>query len=254
MFAANAREDLMRKTFAIAGLAASAVLLAAMGSREETSVDRAALIEASIAAPDRPDGDRERDARRRPAASMSASPVQPGDRVLDLSAGPGYMTRLYSGLVGPEGHVTAQNGTGFAERVAPAIDQLIADRGNVDHLIAPAGELTAADGSYDVVSITLSYHDRVNNGDVEAMNQEAFRVLKSGGAYYIVDHMAPEGTGSSTTAQSHRIEGAFVRQQVEAAGFVFESESDALHNPNDDLGGARDEAGSSQFALTFRKP
>jgi predicted methyltransferase len=181
--------------------------------------------------------------------------VQPGDRVLDLSSGPGYMARLYALLVGPEGHVTAQNPPAFAERVGPALDQMAADRGNVDHMVASAGELTAEDDSYDVVAITLSYHDRVNGGDVEAMNGEAFRVLKPGGQYFIVDHMAPEGAGASTTSESHRIEGAFVRQQVEAAGFVFESESDLLMNPDDPLtGGNRDEAGSSQFAMTFVKP
>jgi predicted methyltransferase len=240
-----------------AAVTAAAVVLCSLAGTAlaQDSDDRAALAEAAVAAPDRPQGDLDRDHRRRPAASLAASPVQSGDRVLDLSAGPGYMTRLYSSLVGPEGHVTAQNPAAFAERVGPAIEQLIADRGNVDHMVAPANALTAEDGSYDVVSITLSYHDRVNAGDVEAMNAEAFRVLKPGGSYFIVDHMAPEGTGSSLTAENHRIEKAFVRQQVEAAGFVFESESDALLNPDDRLtGGNRDEAGSSQFAITFVKP
>lgn len=236
---------------------AAAAAAVAFGSVAGTAIaqDRAALAEAAVAVADRPQGDIDRDARRRPALSLAASPAEPGDRVLDLSAGPGYMTRLYSGLVGPEGHVTAQNPPAFAERAGPAVEQLIADRGNVDHMVAPAGELTAEDGSYDVVSITLSYHDRVNAGDAEAMNAEAFRVLRPGGKYFIVDHMAPEGAGASTTSESHRIEKAFVIDQVEAAGFMFESESDALHNPDDPLtGGNRDEAGSSQFAVTFVKP
>jgi predicted methyltransferase len=235
--------------------AAAAVTLAAFVAAPALAQDRAAMAEAAVAATDRPEGDLARDQRRRPALSLAASPAEPGDRVLDLSAGPGYMTRLYSAFVGPEGHVTAQNPPAFADRVAGAIDQLIADRGNVDHMVAGAGELTAEDGSYDVVTITLSYHDRVNNGDAEAMNAEAFRVLAPGGRYFIVDHMAPEGTGASTTSETHRIEKAFVRAQVEAAGFAFDSESDALVNPDDPLtGGNRDEAGSSQFALTFVKP
>ncbi len=246
----------MRRSFAYAAAAAAFTFSSITGvALAQDSEDRAALAEAAVAAPDRPQGDLDRDVRRRPAASLTASPVEPGDRVLDLSSGGGYMARLYSSLVGPEGHVTAQNPAAFAERAGPAIDQLIADHGNVDHMLAPAGELTAEDASYDVVAITLSYHDRVNAGDVEAMNAEAFRVLKPGGSYFIVDHMAPEGSGATMTSESHRIESAFVRTQVEAAGFVFESESDALHNAADPLtGGNRDEAGSSQFALTFVKP
>lgn len=243
----------MKLAYAAAAAALSVASFAGLALAQD-SEDRAALAEAAVAAPDRPDGDKERDMRRRPAASLAASPAEPGDRVLDLSAGGGYMTRLYSALVGPEGHVTAQNAPAMAERAGPAIEALIADRDNVDHMLAPATALTAEDGSYDVVSITLSYHDRVNAGDAEAMNAEAFRVLRPGGKYFIVDHMAPQGTGATTTSASHRIEKAFVIEQVEAAGFTFESESDALHNPNDTMSGERDAAGSSQFAVTFVKP
>jgi predicted methyltransferase len=250
-------ERIMTKLLFSAVATATAFALASLAV-PAAAQDRAALATAAVAAPDRPDSDKERDQRRRPAASLEASPVEPGDRVLDLSSGPGYMARLYSSLVGPEGHVTAQNPPGMLERapqIAGVFEEMAAARGNIDHMVAPANALTAEDASYDVVAITLSYHDRVNAGDVEAMNAEAYRVLKPGGSYFIVDHMAPEGSGASATSEFHRIEGAFVRAQVESAGFEFVSESDALKNPADPLtGGNRDDAGSSQFAYTFVKP
>ncbi len=247
----------MRKTLVVAAAAALSLTAFASSVVVAQDADRAAKIAEALAASDRTQGELDRDARRRPAASLEASPVQTGDRVLDLTSGPGYMARLYAVLVGPEGHVTAQNPPAMMERapqIADVFTEMAASRGNVDHMLAPASALTAEDGSYDVVSITLSYHDRVNAGDAEAMNAEAFRVLKPGGQYFIVDHMAGEGTGSSTTAEAHRIEKAFVIQQVEAAGFTFEGESDLLLNPDDPLTGERDEAGSSQFAITFVKP
>jgi predicted methyltransferase len=247
----------MNKSLAVAAAAAAVFTAAALGSAA-LAQDRAALIEAALAAPDRTDAERERDQRRRPAISLDTSPVQPGDRVLDLSSGPGYMARLYASLVGPEGHVTAQNPPAMLERapqIATVFEEMAAARGNVDLMLAPAGALTAEDASYDVVAITLSYHDRVNGGDSAAMNAEAFRVLKPGGRYFIVDHNAEAGSGARDTQTMHRIDKAYVQVEVEAAGFTLESESHAMENPNDTLtGGNRDDAGSSQFALTFVKP
>ena len=74
------------------------------------------------------------------------------------------------------------------------------------------------------------------------------------GRYFIVDHNAEAGSGNRDTQTLHRIDKAYVQAEVEAAGFVLESESHAMENPNDTLGGERDNAGSSQFALTFVKP
>jgi predicted methyltransferase len=249
---------MMQALLALTAAGAAALTLAALGSQEARAQDRAALIEAALAAPDRPDSDKERDARRRPAISLEISPVQPGDRVLDLSSGGGYMTRLYSSLVGPEGHVTAQNAPGMLERapqLASVFEEMSAARGNVDLMVAPADALTAEDGSYNVVAITLSYHDRVNAGDAAGMNAEAFRVLEPGGRYFIVDHNAEAGSGMRDTQTLHRIDKEHVRAEVEAAGFSLESESHAMENPDDPLTGSnRDDAGSSQFAYTFVKP
>ena len=250
----------MHRPLAVAAAAVAFVSITGFGSRQGASdeMDRAALIEAAVAAPDRPEGDLERDQRRRPALSLEASPVQPGDRVIDLSSGGGYMTRLYSSLVGPEGHVTAQNPPGMLDRapqVADTLDAMAAERGNVSHMVAEPGALEGEDGSYDVAAITLSYHDRINAGQTEAMNAEVFRLLHSGGTYFIVDHNAPAGTGAEAAQEMHRINKDYVRAEVEAAGFEFQSESDLLENPDDPLtGGNRDDGGSSQFAMTFVKP
>lgn len=245
------------KPFAFA--AAAAVMFAvAAAPAAFAQEDRAALIAASLAAPDRPDSDKERDQRRRPAASLEMSPVEPGDRVLDLSSGGGYMARLYAGLVGPEGHVTAQNSPAMAERrpqIVEAFEEMAAAKGNVDLMLAPNDALAAEDGAYDVVAITLNYHDVVNAGGSAAMNAEAFRVLKPGGAYYIVDHNAEAGSGTRDTSTLHRIDKAYVRAEVEAAGFVFDHEGHGLERAEDPLTGSiRDDDGSSQFALTFIKP
>ena len=58
-------------------------------------------------------------------------------------------------------------------------------------------------------------------GDVgrDAMNKAVFAALKSGGMYVIADHAGRPGTGISESGTLHRIEEAFLRKEVESAGF-----------------------------------
>ena len=73
--------------------------------------------------------------------------------------------------------------------------------------------------------------------------------------YFVEDHSAP-GTGTSATRTLHRIDPAAVKEQVQAAGFALEAESDLLHNPNDphDANPREVQPTSDKFALRFRKP
>ena len=70
------------------------------------------------------------------------------------------------------------------------------------------------------MTLMFNYHDLGHLGvDRAAMNQAVFRALKSGGLYVIADHSGRPGTGISESGTLHRIEEAFLRQEVEAAGF-----------------------------------
>ena len=72
----------------------------------------------------------------------------------------------------------------------------------------------------DLVTLMFNYHDLGHLGvDRAAMNQAVFQVLKPGGLYVIADHSGRPGTGISESGTLHRIEEAFLRLEVEAAGF-----------------------------------
>ena len=86
----------------------------------------------------------------------------------------------------------------------------------------------------DLVTLMFNYHDLGHLGvDRAAMNQAVFRALKPGGLYVIADHSGRPGTGISESGTLHRIEEAFLRQEVEAAGFKLLEEGNFLRNPND---------------------
>ena len=91
-----------------------------------------------------------------------------------------------------------------------------------------------ATGRIDLVTLMFNYHDLGHLGvDRAAMNQAVFRALKPGGLYVIADHSGRPGTGISESGTLHRIEEAFLRQEVEAAGFKLLEEGNFLRNPND---------------------
>ena len=91
-----------------------------------------------------------------------------------------------------------------------------------------------ATDSIDLATLMFNYHDMGHLGaDRSAMNRAVFRALKPGGLYVIADHSGRPGTGISESGTLHRIEEAFLRQEVEAAGFKLQAEGGFLRNPND---------------------
>ncbi|MSP02509.1 MAG: hypothetical protein EXR07_15885 [Acetobacteraceae bacterium] len=109
----------------------------------------------------------------------------------------------------------------------------------------------------DLVTLMFNYHDLGHLGvDRTAMNQAVFRGLKSGGLYVIADHSGRPGTGISEAGTLHRIEEAFLRREVEAAGFRVLAEGNFLRNPNDprDKNTPDPPQPKDEFVLKFVKP
>ena len=88
--------------------------------------------------------------------------------------------------------------------------------------------------SIDLVTLMFNYHDLGHLGvDRKKMNAAVYRALKPGGLYVIADHAGRPGTGITESGTLHRIEEAFLRKEVEAAGFKLLQEGDFLRNPGD---------------------
>lgn len=206
------------------------------------------------------------DARRKIADVMAFAQVKPGQFVLELIPGSGYWTRVFSAIVGSKGYVTVVWPNEFAQEAASAItaSRTMASEphyGNVIVLTQPAAHLSAPQ-PVDLVFTSQNYHDYpdkfMGNVDPAVLNKQVYDVLKPGGLYVIVDHVAEAGSGMRDTDTLHRIDPAIVKKQVEAAGFVFDGESNVLRNPADphtikvfdkSIRGHTD-----QFIYRFRKP
>ncbi len=223
-------------------------------------------IAAAVADPARPTEDRARDVARKPAEVIAFAGVKPGDTVVDLIPGGGYFTRVFSKAVGPSGHVYALVPSYLAKaypQSVTAIQALAADPAyrNVTVWIEGVGKL-AGQGPVDLVWTSQNYHDlhgpSLPPETATGIDHAVFMALRPGGAYVIEDHVAEAGSGVRDAGVLHRIDPAFVRDEVEASGFTFEAESPVLHNPLDPhTARVFDPAirgHTDQFIFRFRKP
>lgn len=241
----------------------SALALAACGgeitSPEPVSysqVEMADYIMAAVVSPARPAEDVARDEARMPEEIVAFSGLWRGDVVAEIAPGGGYYTRILAQTVGPEGTVYALMPAFFANRPGglDGINAIAEQYGNVEVVVVDGYDTMTLPEPVDLVWTTENYHD-LANGNVAGANAAAFNALKPGGIYFVEDHAAP-GTGLSATSTLHRIDPAAVRDQVTAAGFTLEAESDVLRNPADphDASPGEFDGVSDKFAFRFRKP
>ncbi|MBS0432074.1 MAG: class I SAM-dependent methyltransferase [Proteobacteria bacterium] len=234
-------------------------------AQKATSMNTPADVATALADPARA-ADSKDDARRQVAAVMTFTGVKPGDKVLELVPGSGYWTRVFSAIVGPSGHVYTvwpDEMDKFSAKSFAEWQSLVATPHyrNVSQLKEPAAFLTVPQ-KVDVVFTSQNYHDYhdpfMGPVDMATFNKQVFDALKPGGVFVVIDHVAPEGSGAADTNTLHRIDPLLVKKEVEAAGFKFDGESDALRNPKDPhTAKVFDESirgHTDQFIYRFRKP
>lgn len=213
--------------------------------------------------------DKKDDSRRQMAAVMAFTGAKPGDVVMELLPGRGYWTRVFSQVVKPGGHVYTiwpdstkpdnkswKNWETLARTPHYADVTMLREDMNRPHAPVPV----------DIVFTSENYHDlhdpfwgpHKQPVDIAAFNKAVFAALKPGGVFIVTDHIAPAGSGTRDTDTLHRIDPAAVKQEVEAAGFVFDGSSEALLNPKDPLDvkvfDPSIRGHTSQFIYRFRKP
>lgn len=256
----------MRYLIFVAALALAACGQSATEAPEppvEVSADAVHIV-AAIADSRRPAEDVAVDANRHPAETLAFAGIEPGDRVADVIPGGGYWTRLFAVAVGEEGRVYPTiRPDGVAQDFETVILPIAEQYPNAPMARAPYDALVYPE-PLDVVFTSQNYHDmpltQYELGDRAEMNRTAFAALKPGGLYVIIDHSAVAGAPVDTDGANtlHRIDQAVVRQEVEAAGFVFDGEGDFLRNPEDSRTvSVFDESirgRTDQFVMRFRKP
>jgi predicted methyltransferase len=232
---------------------------ASAGSAASVSIAQA------VADPRRPASDLALDATRHGADVLKLAGIKPGWKVADLMQGQGYYTRLFVAKVGDKGKVYAWSPEEFIASKPARYEEplsvlardypghLIPMRSQFDDLVFPE--------PLDLVFTSQNYHDlhehKFKDSLAAEMNAKVYRSLKPGGVYLVVDHVAnPDTVDAPNTV--HRIDPAVLRREIEAAGFIFDGESDALRNPQDDhklvVVAPAIRGHTDQIIYRFRKP
>lgn len=221
---------------------------------------------ALLLAGDRPVVDVGDDAARKPAEVLEFSKIMTGETVFEVEAGSGYYTELLSHAVGPTGKVIMQS-PAFGGFYKKDVDTRLKDNrlANVTQSTTMFDKFEAPDKSVDVVTWFLGPHELwcIKDcggplGDPAKSFAEAFRVLKPGGYFVVMDHAAKTGEPNTTGDKLHRIDPMIVKAMATTAGFVLDDESKVLANPADDhtksVFDKSIKRHTDQFLLRYKKP
>ena len=166
-----------------------------------------------------------RDDRRMVELILRAAAAKPGDRVLDVASGGGYLALLFSTLVGETGHVDMHNTPGWIAQF-PSMEverqQQVITRKNIGWVTQPWHRLDAPAESYDVIVLGQVWHDVIlEGGDYLELAERFYAMLKPGGRVVVEDHDALPEMDIGRQVSLHRISHGDVTGQFLRAGFVL---------------------------------
>lgn len=238
----------------------AAGLLGAMQASFAGEID--AKVEAAVLADIRAPEERARDANRKPLETLRFFGMTDDMDVLELVPGGGWYTKILAPVLAENGSLAVAMG---AQAVAPLVE-----RTGWDVEVIETGAFSPVEGSphyrmegldfgearFDLVLTFRNLH----NFDADtraAMNAAAFRALRPGGRYGVVDHTRRH-MQAQTQENWRRMDPVFAIKEIEAAGFEFVDYSDLHYRADDELRyevGRRTVAGNTdRFTLLFRRP
>ena len=202
----------------------------------------ASPIDAAIAHELRPEEERARDAFRHPKETLEFFGVDPEDHVLELWAGGGWYTRVLTPYVATSGklYVTSYPADSERDLYRKFAAQLQSYLGKVEGgdkvvvypLNPPAIDIPLED-KVDVVLTFRNVHNWVKGGYDKDVYAAAFKALKPGGTFGVVEHRGPEGMTREESAKSGYMDQATVIADIESVGFKLVETSEINANPKD---------------------
>jgi predicted methyltransferase len=253
----------MRRNLLLFALAPVALAACTQAAQEAPAASTASYSTA-IADSRRPAADTERDALRLPEKVLEFTEVKPGDVVGDYLMGTGYWTRMLAPAVGSAGKVygfQSDEFIAFRPAYAEEQDAVIPDYDNV-FKVRSSISAPAFPEPLDLLLTVQNFHDlfidQMPEGTGTKTVKAFYDALKPGGTLVVIDHSAPDGSGTSLTSKLHRIDRQFVIDTLTNAGFVLDGSADFYARPDDprtaNVFDPSIRGKTDQFALRFRKP
>lgn len=208
-----------------------------------SKIENAALSRA-IAGEHRSASNAARDEFRHPLETLTAFGVKPTDTVVEMWPGGGWYSEILAPYLREQGKFIAagfdpNSGVSFHARVDASYKQKLADNPTVyDKVeVVPFGKpyqaLPLDNGSIDAVLTFRSSHNWMRDDAMEDVYRAAFKALKSGGTFGVVQHRARPDQPPLWARKFGYMPEAYVISIAEKVGFRLESSSEVNANPKD---------------------
>jgi predicted methyltransferase len=193
-------------------------------------------LRAILAMPHRDEKARHRDQYRHPIETLSFFGVRDDMNVVEIWPGGGWYTDVLAPYLKDKGKLAVTNtdsegGKKFGAKLAANPDVY----GKVEvRIIAPPDKIDfGPEGSADVVLTFRNVHGWLPKNYDDKVYAAAYRVLKSGGVFGVVEHRAKPGSDPAELKDTGYVPEEFVIKRVQEAGFRLAEKSEINANPKD---------------------
>ncbi len=236
----------MRRLTAIALVAAT---VACGTTRKPTApapaADGGTAIRAAVAGPQRTPANRVRDGARHPVETLTFFGLRPEMTVIELWPGTGWYTEILAEVVRGKGKLivatpdpksaNAYRAKGATEFRTKLATETAVFAGVETATLEPGTPITLAEpNSADLVLTFRNTHGWVGEGVEQDVYAAAFRALKPGGVFGVVQHRGMVGPDVQASAKKGYVPEAHVIKVAEAVGFRLDARSEVNANPRDD--------------------
>jgi len=222
-------------------------------------------LKAAMTSDVRTEAEIDRDRNRKPVETLEFFGLEDDMKVIELIPGGGWYTKILVPALAEKGEYFAAIGTSRIEQnlsELPGFEKM--------KVIAKDARLFREEGSRfysleldslgvtdaDMVLTFRNYHNFGDQGRAK-MNEEAFKALKSGGIYAVVDHTARH-MEDENSSNRRRFDPVKAIKEIQAAGFVLVDYSTLHYREDDELEyevGAKSVSGNTdRWTLKFKKP
>ncbi|HSN18907.1 MAG TPA: hypothetical protein VLV87_11955 [Gammaproteobacteria bacterium] len=226
----------MRKWILSLLATAAMVVSSAASSAPDNGID--AALHQAVAGSWRSAAHKDRDRYRHPIETLGFFGLRPDMTVVELAPGGGWYTEILAPVLKDHGHLIEAAGktTGKFADMLQANKAQFGDVKLVEFSPPRKTDLGPA-GSADMVLTFRNTHDWLNDSEAEldSVFEAAFKVLKAGGVFGIVEHRArPYSDAKQSAAALHRIPEDYMIEMGLKHGFQLAGASEINANPKDD--------------------
>ena len=214
-------------------------LLACVGSPADTG----SALDSALAGKQRSDSNRARDAYRHPKETLQFFGLRDDMTVIELWPGGGWYTEVLAPVLRERGKLVAayadpakgayytRTRTAFETKLKG--EPAVYDKVEVITFHPPESVTLGEVGKADMVLTFRNLHNWMQNGKLDPVFLAAYRALKPGGIFGVVEHRARPDADEATVAKSGYVREDQVIRIAESVGFKLVVKSEINANPKD---------------------